>query len=97
MQSKYMTHQNTQCEDVKGIGKPNVQNKVFLQKPTLLFIQSYCSQMRVNKENLHWDLWQLCGFFNSFSAVGIFVRYTFIIWSHLSAQFHQKLHNKASL
>lgn len=53
MQSKFLT-QNTQCEGVKGIGKLNVQIKVFL-----LFIQSYCSQTRVKKRNLHWDLWQL--------------------------------------
>lgn len=91
MQSKCMTRQNTQCEVVKGIGKPNIQNEAFVERPTLLFIQSYRSQMRVSQKNLHWDLWQLV------SAVGIFVCYAFIIWSHLSAQLHQKLHNKASL
>ena len=51
MQSKYMTHQNTQCEGVTGIGKPNVQNEAFFY-PELL-------QSNESKKNLHWDLWQL--------------------------------------
>lgn len=46
MRSKYMTHQNTQCEDVKGSGKPNVQNEAFCgEADFVLFTQSYCSQM----------------------------------------------------
>lgn len=96
MKSKYKTHQNTQCEDVKCSGKPNVQNEAFGGEADFA-LHPELLQSNESVRRICTGIFGSCGSCDSLSAVGVFVCRAFIVWSHLSTQLHQKLHNKASL
>lgn len=43
-----MSHQNTQCEVLKDISEPNIQNEAFASSPTLL-CPNFIAVKRVSK------------------------------------------------